>query len=58
MKRTLSLRSETLSSLTAEELTGVRGGQAVTTPVKYCLLDDSQVVCTVECYTRGTTCAC
>ncbi len=58
MKRSLSLKSETLAGLTADELTGVRGGQAPTTPVKVCVLGDTNLVCSSDCITRGTTCSC
>lgn len=38
MKRTLGLKSETLSELTADELTGVIGGGVLpTTPLDVCL---------------------
>jgi hypothetical protein len=38
MKRSLTLKSETLAELTADELTGVAGGGVLpTTPVDACL---------------------
>lgn len=37
MKRTLTLKSETLTELTADELTGVAGGVLPTIPVDACL---------------------
>ena len=59
MKRTLSLKRESLAELTTRELSGIAGGGVLpTTPVKECVLGDSQVICTQGCYTRGTTCAC
>ncbi|HEX8003084.1 MAG TPA: hypothetical protein VF519_10365 [Mycobacteriales bacterium] len=36
MKRTLSLKRETLASLSQDELVAVHGGQAITTPVTQC----------------------
>jgi hypothetical protein len=37
VKRTLTLRSETLSELTTDQLTAVAGGVLPTTPVDICL---------------------
>ena len=37
MKRTLTLKSETLSDLTTDELTAVAGGVLPTLPVEVCL---------------------
>lgn len=57
-RRRLSLTSEALTDLTTEELNGVAGARALpTTPVPECF-DNSDVVCTFNCWTRGTTCAC
>ena len=56
MKRTLSLKPERLAALTGEELSAVAGGALPTTPVENCL--ESKYICTWQCFTRGTTCAC
>ena len=54
MGKRLSLKAETLASLTAGDLAGVAGAAAVpTTPVEHCLAYSVLI-----CYTRGTTCAC
>jgi len=59
VKRRLSLKRETLTQLAADDLRDVVGAAVPpTSPVKYCLLDDSAVICTGDCWTRGTTCAC
>ena len=57
--RTLSLTREALTPLSTGELGDVVGAaDAVpTTPVKVCL-EDSNFVCTGDCWTRGTTCTC
>ncbi len=54
MTRSLRLRRETLAALTAEELTGVRGGRALpTTPVEDCpYLENTNLYC----FTRRSTC--
>ncbi|HEX8003080.1 MAG TPA: hypothetical protein VF519_10345 [Mycobacteriales bacterium] len=57
MKRTLSLRREPLAALTDEDLAAVAAGAIPTTPVEECLYG-SRYVCTWDCMTRGTTCAC
>ena len=57
MKRTLTLSSERLVALTAEELTEVAGAAAARTlPALECL--NGTLHSEVVCYTRGTTCAC
>ncbi len=58
--RRLTLRRETLTQLSGDDLRDVVGAAGVlpTTPVKECVLADSNLVCTGHCYTRGTTCAC
>ena len=53
MKRTLTLRSETLAMLTTEELSAVAGG-AVTNTVK-CLTEDSVLICPVATYWETCT---
>lgn len=60
MKRTLSLKREQLAPLTANEMSGVVGAAAPTTPAKECLQTtvNSMVLCSGDCMTRGTTCAC
>lgn len=58
MKRTLSLKREALAELSTRELSGVAGGALPTTPINACPLINSQVICSGDCYTRGTTCAC
>ena len=59
--RRLALRRETLTQLSGDDLRGIGAAAAdvlPTTPVKECVLGDSNLVCTQNCYTRGTTCAC
>lgn len=72
MKRTLSLRREALTELTTDELASFRGAGPTdpqptppwyvthTLSPKDCLAttQDSAVVCSGDCMTRGTTCAC
>ncbi len=54
MKRTLSLKRESLAALPAEDLATVAGAAAApTVPVEGCLRH-SEIIC----YTRGTSCAC
>lgn len=71
MRRTLSLKRESLTALTTDELSMlVAAGEgdpqptppwyAPTSPVKDCLAttQNSMVVCSGDCMTRGTSCAC
>jgi hypothetical protein len=61
VKRSLTLRREHLAALTTVELAVVNGAAEPTFPVKYCPLmttQESYLLCTQECMTRGTTCAC
>jgi hypothetical protein len=67
VKRTLSLRRETLAELTPAELTGVVGGQAITAspnnscPVKNCVALTNHVSCLIcysyPCHTADANCA-
>lgn len=50
MKRTLSLKGETLSDLTAEELTGVAGGVLPTIPVDACLAELLYTLQATRCF--------
>ena len=59
MKRTLSLRRESLSPLSNEDLYGVVGAvQALSRADGKCTLDNSYLLCTFDCYTHGATCWC
>ena len=52
MKRTLTLKRETLADLTDEDLRVVAGGAAVkTTPVNECLTISWEMTC-LDCITR------
>ncbi len=53
MKRTLSLKREHLTELTAGELRSVAGGAPPTVPVRDCLLDSFSCF-----YSCGNTCWC
>lgn len=50
MKRTLTLKSETLSELTTDQLTAVVGGAPPTTPVKECLADFFETKEATRCF--------
>ena len=51
MKRTLTLKSETLAVLADDELHAVAGGQIGTTPVNQCLGISWEFTC-LDCITR------
>lgn len=55
MKRTLSLKRETLSSLTPDELAGVHGGAALSDPHVVCQYVEPN---TALCSLRNTRCLC
>lgn len=50
MKRTLSLKRETLTELSHEQLTSVVGGAPPTTPVKECLDDPFYTLQATRCF--------
>lgn len=54
MKRTLTLSRETLSALTSEELSGLRGG-AADTPTVLALCKTAGYTGLLQCYTGATT---
>lgn len=55
MNRTLSLKREALTELTAGDLAGVAGAALPTSPLAYCL--NTQIVCYTE-QAGGSRCTC
>ena len=56
--RRLTLKREALAALTTDDLRGVVGGAVPpTSPVRQCLLEDSNVFCTGPCYTGSPSCS-
>lgn len=51
MKRTLTLKRETLAALAADELAAVAGAAAKTTPINECLGISWEFTC-LDCITR------
>jgi hypothetical protein len=57
MKRTLSLKTETLSALTTDELSGVNGAaRALSDRYGNCTIDESYKVCSLRCPFTVNTC--
>ena len=57
MKRTLTLKSESLAELTSDDLIAVVGGAMSRSDTK-CTLDRSYLPCTIYCPITANTCDC
>ena len=57
MKRTLSLKAESLTALTSDELSGVNGAAgALSDRYGNCTLDNSYKICSLNCPYTVNTC--